>query len=283
MTKHFLIRSLFFASARTVLLSGCVKDATNVKLPDTPPKLVVGCFISPQDTLIVVTLSRSNPIFGPAHNNSNNLLVADASVIISDGAASVVVPYNSVNERYELPATMLTIASGQTYSLNISTPKGESVSASCTVPPSNLASLTVEFIDTASSTKRINVKWTDIPNETNYYRIFAQTVFADSFANDTAYNEMYSDNSLQNDYDKDGKEMTSKLNGYSYYTGGNGYTKIGYDFYLLNIDAEYYKYQNSLNNYTYGDPFSEPIPLYTNIKGGLGIFGAYQKFYIRYP
>ena len=296
MFKHFFIQSLYFLSATIALLSGCTKDVTNIKLPETNSKLVVGCFISPKDTVIVVTLSRSNPIFGPNHNNnSNNLLVTDASVTISDDAASVTVPYNSANERYELQSGLFPIMPAQTYSLTISTPKGESVSASCTVPISNLTSLTVDFIDTTITNPndylRINVKWQDIPNQTNYYRAYGEIILIDPFPssnNDTVPYEMYAPKSVLNDNEKDGKDMAASLEGYIPYGIDNGVQQtvkiIAYDIYLLNIDAEYYKYQYSLDHYSYGgDPFSEPSPLYTNIKGGLGIFAAYQKLYMRFP
>jgi len=279
MNKQIYLRIFFLFILFIFLLVRCQKEVTNIKLPETNPKLVAGCFISPQDTLIVVTLTRSNPIFGSGHNSSNNSFVTDASVIISNGINAVAVPYNNTNWQYELQASAFPVLSGKTYYLNISTPKGENVSARCAVPPSNLSSMTIDFIDTTSSEQKINVKWTDIPNQINYYRVFAQTVMQDSFMNDTTYFEMYSDNSLQNDNEKDGQEMSSKLNAYSSYGGTNNI--IGYDFYLLNIDEEYYKYYRSLENFSYGDPFSEPSPLYTNINGGLGVFAAYQKIHVR--
>lgn len=300
MTKQIYFLTLFALTGYIIFLASCRKDVTNIKLPDSTPKLVVGCFISPQDTLIVVTLTRSNPIFGPSHNNSYNALVADASVNLSDGAASITVLYNSDNEQYELHSNTFPISAGQTYFLNVSTPKGESVSASCTVPPSNPTSLTVDFIDTVSDEKQINVKWQDIPDQTNYYRVFGQMLVIDSLIEDTFYQSMSVDPSLQNDNEKDGEEMSAKMNGnnsYNYINGIQYANKvIAYDIYLLNIDLEYYKYMDSFGNYSYtisgngntttvssGDPFSEPILLYTNVKGGLGIFAAYQKLHVRVP
>src|SRR3972149_9782654 len=98
-TEKIYFLTLFLLSGFIILPAGCEKDVTNIKQPETKPKLVAGCFISPQDTLIIVTLTRSNPIFGTGHNDSNNLSVTDASVIISNGINSVVIPYNSLNEQ----------------------------------------------------------------------------------------------------------------------------------------------------------------------------------------
>jgi hypothetical protein len=129
--------------------------------------------------------------------------------------------------------------------------------------------------------KILNVKWQDLPNETNYYRLFGQLVSVNA-PNDTTYDDMWGDNTLYNDYEKDGNEIYSTLRGESGFYG-SGYPVAAYDIYLFNIDEHYYSYQNSLDHYTYGDPFSEPSPLYTNIKGGLGIFAAYQKLFVRVP
>ena len=265
-----------------ILLAGCEKDVDNIKLPKTDPKLVVGCFISPQDNYISVTLTRSNPIFGPGHSNTGSLPVEDASVIISDGSNAVTIPYDISNEHYEIPASAFPIIAGQTYGLTVSTPKGENVSGSCTVPPSNPVLLTVNFTDTSSYNKKITVKWQDISGEVNYYRVVGQMVSIDpATPGDTSFTYMYIASSLYNDHDKDGNEMYAKLEGY--WDGNSGSQLIAYDFYLLNIDPEYYTYQNSIDHYTYGDPFSEPSLIYTNIKGGLGVFAAYQILRVRIP
>jgi hypothetical protein len=46
---------------------------------------------------------------------------------------------------------------------------------------------------------------------------------------------------------------------------------------LLNVDEHYYRYHTTLRLYSGDDPFSEPAPIYSNIVGGLGVFGAYNK------
>ena len=280
---HSLTKDCLLLAALALLLAGgCTKDVDNIKLPTTDPKLVVGCFVSPQASLIAVTLTRSNPIFGPSHSNTNSSAVEDATVILTDGTNSVNIPYNNGNSQYEMSTAAFPIVAGQTYSLSVSTPKGENVSGSCTVPASSINALTVDFTDTISTnSKKITVHWQDISGEVNFYRVIGQLVSLDTFNTlDTTFDYMYGGN-LFNDHDKDGNEMYAKLEGYP--SWGPDLKLIAYDVYMLNIDAEYYKYQNSLDHYTYNDPFSEPSPLYTNIKGGLGVFGAYQQLRVRFP
>ena len=275
-------KNLLMLAVSIFMLTSCEKDVTNIKLPSSEPKLVVGCFISPQDSSIIVTLTRSAPVFGPGQSNSNGFPVEDASVVISNGSVSSTIPFSTVNYQYELQANLFPIVAGQTYYLTVTTPKGESVSANCTVPVSNLSSLMVEFTDTLSEVKRITVKWQDKTNEANYYKAFAQMVLIDTVSLDTLYDYMFGNTTLFNDNGKDGSDFYSKLEGYTFF-GGSYKAITGYDIYVLNVDMHYYNYQKSLDNYTYDDPFSEPSPIYTNIKGGLGIFAGVQKLYVRVP
>jgi hypothetical protein len=270
------MRHILFTTMALITLSSCEKDVTNIKLPPSIPKLVVGCFISPQDSIITLNITRSNPIFGSGHDNTNNYskAVEDASVVISNETSSKPIPFNVKTFQYELPVNSFQIIPGITYTLTASTPKGESISASCTVPASNLTSFSTEFTNTSSSMKKLKVTWNDIPKEINYYRVYGETIFH-SATTDTIFQSMYGDNFLFDDKEKDGLQFYSNLSSYFYYNSI-------YDIYVLNIDEEYYKYQYSRNHYTSSDPFSEPSTIYTNIKGGLGIFAAYQKLKIRY-
>ena len=47
---------------------------------------------------------------------------------------------------------------------------------------------------------------------------------------------------------------------------------------VRNCTRDYFDYYNSasLQNWNNGDPFAEPVPIYTNISGGQGLFGAYN-------
>ena len=55
--------------------------------------------------------------------------------------------------------------------------------------------------------------------------------------------------------------------------------KLKYTVFLNSISKEYFYYLKSRNlSYWYGDnPFSEPVPVFSNIKGGAGILGAYSS------
>lgn len=49
--------------------------------------------------------------------------------------------------------------------------------------------------------------------------------------------------------------------------------------YLLHTDEHYFLYHRSVRNASYSqdNPFAEPVLVYTNVEGGLGVFAAYNR------
>ena len=60
----------------------------------------------------------------------------------------------------------------------------------------------------------------------------------------------------------------------------NGTLKY-YDMYLFTTDRAYYEYHKSLYNYQRNNSFTDPVKLYSNVSGGLGIFGAYRLYTVQ--
>ena len=48
---------------------------------------------------------------------------------------------------------------------------------------------------------------------------------------------------------------------------------------LKSVSEDYFNYFNtvSLQSWTSGDPFSEPVQVYSNVQDGFGIFAGYQS------
>ena len=104
-----------------------------------------------------------------------------------------------------------------------------------------------------------------------------------TFGQDDAF-----DNSSNNDYNIftdeliNGKSYDLKVltNTYAFDTNNEGEVerKLKFVVYFSSISEEYFYFLKSrnLNNWYKDDPFSEPVPIYSNIKGGAGILGAYS-------
>ncbi|CAG5067761.1 hypothetical protein DYBT9623_00484 [Dyadobacter sp. CECT 9623] len=157
----------------------------------------------------------------------------------------------------------------------------------------------------------LNIAWQDIPSDTNNYKVHALIDFDYNVAAPklngvfvekrivvqhkfnwrwrTEKNEILSDNHLN------GAILNSpvgkvNLPQQSERTNKDGSKVIVYPntkikevlMSVFNIDINYYKYQRSLEIRNSSDnPFAEPTLVYTNVKGGLGCFGAYNAAQIK--
>lgn len=131
---------------------------------------------------------------------------------------------------------------------------------------------------------KINVLISDLQNVNNYYlfelvadysHIYYRQITSYNLLAEFGYIDTYS--YMQTPfYDF----MSDKLfdgTGYSFsyeFLKGNA-KNIGVNIYQLTPD--YFNFMNTIYNYRKNlyDPFSKPVPIYTNITNGLGIFGAY--------
>lgn len=50
-------------------------------------------------------------------------------------------------------------------------------------------------------------------------------------------------------------------------------------FYAVSMSEDYFEYQRSLENSDFQDPFSEPLQIFTNVKGGRGVFAGYSSYF----
>lgn len=154
------------------------------KLPTVPPKLVVACFISPQDTLLTAKVARSRPVLGQ-HNPQQSDLVSTATVTLTQGNRSVLLSYNPAEQVYQAEARAFPIEAGKTYTLTVRTPENQSVRATCRVPePVNLLGVELDSTvvaqriwdpqqDRTGYTKQylIRGRWNDPAQTANYYRV----------------------------------------------------------------------------------------------------------------
>lgn len=88
-------------------------------------------------------------------------------------------------------------------------------------------------------------------------------------------------NGTISDANFNGQEYTLRLQSYaSFFTGDPNYVYTG-RISLSSATPEYANYINSLNNYwnADGNPFAEPVLLYSNMSQGLGAFGIFNTSY----
>lgn len=252
-----------------IFFQSCEKDA-DVKLPVVEKKLVVVSFISPQDSLIKVNISLTQPIYNTQPSTD---VINDAEVTISSILGSYKLLFNPIEKKYFIDSSQLKIRAGITYTIKVNTPDGKNAWGSTTIPSLNTTLIAkVERIVSTEYTHALHGTWSDKYGSEDYYKVAVKYPrYTDSLGNyyeETAYN-------LASDKNFDGQTLNSKVN-FSY----NGLTDLyGY---LLHLSQEYYLYQEKLDlSINSTGPFSEPVQLFTNMNGGLGVFAGFNQFKIK--
>ncbi len=256
----------------SVTLTSCEKVVTNVDLPDAEQQLVIQSFISPQDDITKVWVSLSTPVFSETPYDIEEDFLDNATVVISDGATSKTLVFKNSKNYYYISSLDFPIVAGKTYTLNVSTPDGKKCDAMCTVPLSNPLSFELVSIDTNTYDDDygfLKTRFKDISGEKNYYRVFAYD--KRPHAGDTIYNELYPEygNEVFTDINNDGNWLNQTFHFYNN-------IKI-LVFNILNVDKHYYSYHKSVIGNEDGNPFSEPVIVYSNVNNGLGVFCAYNS------
>jgi len=279
-------RLFFILLINCFLFLSCVKEA-KVKLPEAKPLPVMYSYICPTDSIIRLKLMLSSPLFS---NNEIDVLAAvpDGDVKISSAQGTAQLIFNQNTGYYELKTNTYPIVAGQIYKMTVTTFNGDVATAETQVPLTTVPinTVTVETISENNQTSDlIKVSFTDEQSRVNYYRIaalhaFAYTFQADTIADDTRINELYSD------INHDGENVS--LTGRFYLRSDSSayYSTEYYDAFLYNCSESYYNFYKSLrNNSGVGISFpppGEPTLMYTNVQGGFGCFGAYTRSVLRY-
>ncbi|MDZ4759134.1 MAG: DUF4249 domain-containing protein [Bacteroidota bacterium] len=299
--KNYIIIFLIFPT----VFSSCQKDATNVKLPPAKILLVVQSFISPQEALVKVYVSKSTPIFGYKQQANYNT-IKDATVEITNNNIVYKVLYSIQEDAYTIDSTLLKIIAGETYNLKV-THGTEMVTASCVVPYTLPFDLSLDKIelkaeidqhtkDTMSTYYRLATSFTDLKSPSDYYRLFIsseskiweyvydnQGNIIDSNLNgrnNYAYFEN-DEHEFVTDAEYDNKKVIQNSTIFLAEGKGERIQRTSITFGIMHTDINYYKYHTSaiahMNNQD--NPFAEPSLVFTNIQGGLGIFAAYNYRY----
>jgi Domain of unknown function (DUF4249) len=159
------MKNILIISIITCLFTSCKSLVTDIDIP-YQDRLVVQCFISPQDTLLEVSVTKTAPVIGEVLDGAERYPnILNANVVLTDGQKSVTIPYKTLQlpssydadgeyiftarSRYYLSAKNLPILAGKTYTLRVSAPGFESVEGSCVIPTKVVAEKDIASIQTS--------------------------------------------------------------------------------------------------------------------------------------
>jgi hypothetical protein len=289
--KYFVLSTLSL-----FLFTACQQE--DLEIPDTGRKIVINGLIA-TDTLLNVYINKSayiistGPVFHSDLENADvnfyqNSIRIDSLYHFNMGINTSTIFYAGnywSKSVFPLP--------GMEYKIVAKVPGLPDATATTTIPDL----VRIERVDTSriifgfhghNYRMIFNIEFTDPANETNYY-LFRMSSFGfkfNSHNNSFASQDPIIEEEMKNGSNSiEGVVFSDKLiNGQKHNltvsTNGsfssNGPKKTIMYLRLYSITDEYFKYIQTLNLYNAkkGNPLAEPVIVYSNITGGLGIFAG---------
>ena len=269
------------------------------------PKLVINSIFQ-SDSTFKVHVSSSRSVIDTASFQN----IEDAIVTIKDDNGSTIETLNYVENGFHIGQTFP--QENQTYNLEVTHPNYTNVTSSDSLP----SPIIINSIDTSTIVDPINgdrlqitLDFEDPESAQNYYLIETYSVneYLVIKNSDTTDYELdtikqlmiltdevfqngsspFREQGLFNDLLFNGQNKALELEiPYDNFSG----IEVGYEWsyktlsvrvYLHNISKSYYYYRTSLELYqsASGNPFAQPVQVYSNIENGFGVFAGSQISY----
>jgi len=295
------IRHTLSLMTALLLLAGCedffISEATNVDIPGSEPQLVVYSFISPRDTMIRVTVNRSLPNTMDPRNVP--LVNGEAHVLMAKkGEAFTQLSYDENLMAFVINADDFAVEAGNEYTLKVEAFTGETVEAECFVPGFEIDTVILhDPVQTSDQYEQFKTvyQWEVHPVPSSQVRYFRSGTFNSTWGNYDNQQQLSLLMVMPLSLDK-GQEYFTHTNesapvfqattwSYPYEGGGStdygNFNRVDSVFaYVMQTDYHYYQFHKSVENYYNSDDgfiFSEAVYIYSNIKGGLGVFAGYNQ------
>lgn len=289
---------LILAFAGTV---SCEK-IIDINIPEGERKIVVNGLVNP-DSLIRINLSRSLSVL----ETNEFVYLEGANVQVSKDGSLLGILTEQPNGWYVLPGHYP--EAGSVYGLEVSYPGLASVSANATLAdPVSFSEIdtTYQASDFFGGSYQLSFDFQD-PDGRNYYALsitathkvfdYETLSYLDSLTTYSVYfNFLERGDGIQSAFVEDGAvtyygskvffsddlfsgqimDVDIEIGSYSFFDADT----VRLDVSLEHVSEPFYLYAISSGKYdqTAGNPFSEPVSVYTNIENGLGIFSGYSFF-----
>lgn len=308
--KNIIFVFVFF------LISSCgLEMVIDVELPEYDKQMVLLSQINPDSNNVRVYLSHSISLEEP---NSNFNYINNAEVkLFSDDIFIDSLQldfelgeylYNSNTGNYEYDTiyfyqSNVSVIEGNSYRLEATAPNIddglEPFSVTSTVKvPSSIDITIVDFQDSIvnhsdgweEKIRNVTIEFDDLESD-NYYQLFVfdgpyesyyessdpsliASLSFDPFMDETSYSGY---DALFSDVLFNGETKQIELSLYVWEKDALSSLKVE----LRNVSESYYYYYRSvsLHQMNEGNPFAEPVQVYSNVENGLGVFTAYNKSY----
>ncbi len=286
-----------------ILFPACETTEKIDDFPLRPSKLVVNCFFN-SDSIWEFQVSKSLSVL----DNAELKLIRNANVkIFREGTLLDSILVADGDGRYRTSNNLPQV--GKEFSIEISSPSFKEKLYARDIVPEKVEISDAKIIITDSAfydygyysygymNGSFEISFDDPADADNYYEI--KVFYLDSIFSFPETGPVFSylakrmigisseDLSVVNpsdyatssllisDYYFDGQRKSLSLD----FNDWSAQKKKGYYLELISLSREGYLYQKTIADYdnSRGDPFSEPVMIYSNIENGFGIFSAYSR------
>ena len=274
--------------------------------PEHEPRMAIAGLFTDNDTLLTVDVNRTYGLFESRPQNREQVIEGATVKILEDGNVRYELDYRETEIlnvfAYDTPTNGTPFDAGKTYELVVEHPELPNIRATQVMPAAvELENAEIEFVGENAinfTNSRLRFDLND-PATRNYYELVISSVFRDTFIDETGqiFINEYEDivywyeedlvsadarpgfrNSslLFSDEAFNGQRRSFTLPFYSFSLEqdegqSNGSTRI----YWRTVTEDYYRYSSSLQDFSIadGNPFAEPVSVFSNIENGVGCFG----------
>ncbi len=163
-----------------VVFAGCQKTVDADNLLDTEEKVLIIGFISPNDTVLRINVTKALPAIGTSlptndlETFQSKFRISDAVVTLSDESGNFTeLEYSDENQSYLAEPASLPIITGSTYLLKVIV-NGKELNASCQIPE-KIDSLTHKVVyrndEFGNRIAEITLGFADFKNVRNFYML----------------------------------------------------------------------------------------------------------------
>ncbi len=306
-----MLRILIF-SAYIFLFSACSEDFFNQTVDIDPPaydkQLVTHVKTGITDTIMALSVSRNYGVLETVPQDGWGVSNALVELWEGDQKMRTFSPEANTNYLYFTPLTPGMFQPGHTYTLKISHPEYDTVTAVQTMPFKPAVDSVTYDMDGGINAfgeelSDIDVYLKDTPGEVNFYEIaiFGEYIYVDSTFDDSGNLISVDTLVFESSFEPEGSDDPNVLPGY------NNTLLISDQFFdgqAYKLNARIYRYQGDPTNYavhvrtltedyflysisalrkydTEGIPFVEPVSVHDNLDKGIGIFGLYNEVVVR--
>lgn len=274
------MKNIFYLSL-ILILAACEKEIPfDGELSEQ--KIVLNCYIGAGESEIFAEVSRTETVL----SDKPFTFVSNATVQLFSGSALVGTFTSLGAGKYKLTYN---VEAGATYTLKCTDPLLGTVEATAQVPyPVPISSLMVEPGEGFESRFDVELEFTDGASDNDFYQLLFYLDFdavPGVWSFETNEEILRNTNEIGDNTFFYTNECLFPDNAFNNETIALSMSVFGFldttaKVQLIHISEEYYNYQKSLftANQTSGNPFSQPVQVFSNIEGGIGIFAGYAVY-----